>query len=102
MAGIVTCFPKTTTWTKVDHFAMGLKDISVLFKLEPSIFALGAFNNRLRGQEEGEGGQPKVHACPLECPRGQKPSYFRKCFILLCTVMGGQKGIKLNCIELNI
>ena len=29
----------------------------------------------------------------LECPRGPKPSYFRKYFILLCTVMGGKKEI---------
>ena len=59
---------------------------------------------QLRGQEEGEGGQSKVHACPpkgegqggLECPHGPKPSYFRKYFILLCTVMGGKKEIKLH------
>ena len=34
---------------------------------------------QLRGQEEGGGS--------LECPHGQKPSYFT----LLCTVMGGEK-----------
>ena len=88
MAGIVTCFPKTITWTKVDHFAMGLKDVSVLFKLEPSIFALGAFNNYV-DKKRGRGGQPKVHACP----RGPKPSFFRKYFIPMCTVMGGKKEI---------
>ena len=54
---------------------------------------------QLRGQEEGEGGQPKVHACPpggegsLECPCGPKPSFFRNYFIPLCTVMGGKKEI---------
>ena len=51
---------------------------------------------QLRGQEEGEGGQPKVHACPprgggLECPRGPTPMYFRKHFVSLCTRMGGKK-----------
>ena len=51
---------------------------------------------QLRGQEGGEGGQPKVHACPLlECPRRQNPIYFIKDFILLCTVMHGKQGIKL-------
>ena len=49
--------------------------------------ALGGIQ-QLRGQDWGEGGQPKVHACP----RGQKPSYFRKYFILLCNLMGGKKG----------
>ena len=50
----------------------------------------------VRGKEEGEGGQPKVHACPprgggsLECPRGPKPRYFRKHFVSLCTRMGGK------------
>ena len=37
----------------------------------------------------------------LECPRGPKPSYFRKYFILLCSVMDGKKGIKWHWIELN-
>ena len=37
----------------------------------------------------------------LECPRGPKPSYFRKYFILLCSVMGGKTEIKLHWIELN-
>ena len=37
----------------------------------------------------------------LECPRGPKPSYFRKYFILVCTVMGGKKEKKLLRITLN-
>ena len=46
--------------------------------------------------------QPKVHSGgggggSLEWPRGPKPSYFRKYFILLCTIMGGgKKEIKLH------
>ena len=63
---------------------------------------------QLRGQKEGEGGQPKVHACPprgeggsLECPRGPKPSYFKKHFVPLCTRMGEIKKINVNSIELD-
>ena len=57
---------------------------------------------QLRGQEEGEGGSAKIPRLStrvggsLECPRGLKPSYFIKYFILLCTVMGGKKEIKLH------
>ena len=54
----------------------------------------GSFNNYV-DKKRGRGGQSKVHACPprgkggsLECPRGTKPSYFRKYFTPLCTVMG--------------
>ena len=64
---------------------------------------------QLRGQEEGEGGHPKVHACPL---RGGGPlnvhvdknlaiSDFRKYFIPLFTVMGGKSEIKLHYIRLS-
>ena len=42
---------------------------------------------KLRGQEEGEGGS-------LECPRGPKPSYFRKHFVQLYTRMVGKKEKK--------
>ena len=42
---------------------------------------------QLRGQEEGEGGQPKVHTCPpLNVHMDQnlkKSTYFRKYFIPL-------------------
>ena len=37
-----------------------------------------------------------VHPGSLECPCGPKPSYFRKYFILLCSVMVGKKEIKLH------
>ena len=41
--------------------------------------------------------KPVLFACfqnhNLECPRGPKPSFFRKYFIPLCTVMGGKKEI---------
>ena len=63
------------------------------------IFSLGGIQ-LLRGQEEGEGGQTKVHACPpggrgsLECPRGPESSYFRTYFKLFCTVMSDKKEIK--------
>ena len=61
---------------------------------------------QLRGQKGGEGGQSKVHACPLrrgggeslECPRGPKPCYCRKHFIPLFNVIG-VKEIKLHCIK---
>ena len=52
---------------------------------------------QLRGQEEGEGGSAKSPRLStqggggsLECPRGPKPRYFRKYFVLLCTRMGGK------------
>jgi hypothetical protein len=55
---------------------------------------------QLRGQEEGEGGSAKSPRLStrggggsLECPRGPKPSFLRKYFIPLCTVMGGKKEI---------
>ena len=45
---------------------------------------------QLRGQDEGEGGSAKSPRLStqgggrsLECPRGPKPSYFRRYFILL-------------------
>ena len=53
---------------------------------------------QLRGQEGGEGGSAKSPRLStqgggsLECPRGPKPRYS----MLLCTVMGGKKEIKLH------
>ena len=61
---------------------------------------MGAFKNYV-DKKRGRGVSQKstlVHlrGGGLECPLGPKPSYFRKYFILLCSVMVGKKEIKLH------
>ena len=65
----------------------------------PRLFnAKGAFNKYV-DKKRGRRGQQKVHACPpsLNVQVDQNlTTYLRRYFILLCTVMGGKKAIKLH------